>query len=100
MILTRHGADVACLVPNAAVRDGRARRALMERVRAVATAKALAGPDAARRSVEAYRRWGKGVQPAALNIGDCFAYELAIEHDCPLLFVGSDFALTAVRPAL
>jgi len=52
------------------------------------------------RSADAYRRWGKGIHPAALNYGDCFAYEVAIEHDCPLLYTGHDFAQTDVRSVL
>lgn len=48
----------------------------------------------------AYRRWGKGFHPAALNFGDCFAYALAHERGCPLLFVGNDFARTDVISAL
>lgn len=55
---------------------------------------------AARRIAAAYGRWGKGLHPADLNFGDCFAYEVAREHDCPLLFVGADFARTDIRPAL
>jgi len=54
----------------------------------------------ARAAAEAYGRWGKGVHPARLNIIDCFAYALALEHRCPLLFVGNDFALTDATPAL
>ncbi len=50
----------------------------------------------ARRMAEAYDRWGKGVHPAGLNLGDCFAFEVAKEHACPLLFVGKDFAQTDV----
>ena len=48
----------------------------------------------------AYARWGKGANPASLNFGDCFAYALARERGCPLLFVGDDFAATDVRSAL
>lgn len=48
----------------------------------------------------AYRRWGKGFHPAGLNFGDCFAYALAHERGCPLLFVGNDFARTDVVSAL
>ena len=48
----------------------------------------------------AYRLWGKGFNPAALNFGDCFAYALAHEHGCPLLFVGNDFTQTDVLSAL
>ncbi len=44
-----------------------------------------------------YLRWGKGFHPAGLNFVDCFAYALAKEHDCPLLFVGEDFAQTDVK---
>ena len=54
----------------------------------------------ARRVADAYARWGKGFHPAALNFGDCFAYALAKRQDCPLLFVGDDFARTDVRSAL
>lgn len=52
------------------------------------------------RAGEAYLRWGKGFHPAALNFGDCFAYALAHERGCPLLFVGNDFARTDVVSAL
>ena len=54
----------------------------------------------ARRVVESYARWGKGANPAGLNFGDCFAYELAKTRDCPLLYVGKDFARTDVRSVL
>ncbi len=54
----------------------------------------------ARRIAAAYGRWGKGVHSAALNYGDCFAYEVAIEHGCPLLYVGDDFARTDVNAVL
>jgi ribonuclease VapC len=54
----------------------------------------------ARAAAEAYRRYGKGWHAAGLNFGDCFAYALAKEHDCPLLFIGEDFAKTDVKPAI
>lgn len=57
-------------------------------------------PASARRIAQAYARWGKGAHPAALNFGDCFAYEIAREHACPLLFVGKDFSATDVKSAL
>jgi len=56
--------------------------------------------DSAHRAAEAYEKWGKGVHPAKLNFGDCFAYELAINFQCPLLYVGNDFAQTDVQSAL
>jgi ribonuclease VapC len=54
----------------------------------------------ARRIAKAYESWGKGVHPAALNFGDCFAYEVAKEHACRLLFVGQDFSRTDVQGVL
>jgi ribonuclease VapC len=54
----------------------------------------------ARGVADAYGRWGRGVHPAALNFGDCFAYALAKDRRCPLLFVGEDFAKTDVENAL
>jgi ribonuclease VapC len=54
-------------------------------------------PASARRIALAYAQWGKGVHAAGLNFGDCFAYEVAKEHDCPLLCVGDDFATTDIR---
>ena len=47
----------------------------------------------------AWRRFGKGNHPAALNFGDCFAYALAKMTGEPLLFKGDDFALTDVESA-
>jgi ribonuclease VapC len=48
----------------------------------------------------AYRAWGKGLHPAGLNFGDCFAYALAAERSAPLLFVGEDFSRTNIRSAI
>jgi ribonuclease VapC len=53
----------------------------------------------ARRIAAAYGRFGKGRHPAALNFGDCFAFAVADERDCPLLYVGNDFSRTGIRPA-
>ena len=52
--------------------------------------------EAARR---AWRRFGKGNHPAALNFGDCFAYALAKVTGEPLLFKGEDFAQTDIKGA-
>jgi ribonuclease VapC len=54
----------------------------------------------ARQIAAAYARWGKGVHPAGLNFGDCFAYEVARAHDCSLLYVGDDFSKTDVQGVL
>lgn len=56
-------------------------------------------PAAARRVASAYSKWGNGVHAAGLNLGDCFAYEVAREHGCPLLFVGDDFTKTDIESA-
>ena len=48
----------------------------------------------------AWRRFGKGVHPAALNYGDCLAYGAAKITGEPLLFKGNDFSQTDVEPAL
>ena len=48
---------------------------------------------------DAWRRFGKGRRPRGLNLGDCFAYALAVDAGEPLLFKGDDFALTDITPA-
>jgi ribonuclease VapC len=57
-------------------------------------------PAAARRVADCYADLGRGVSPAALNFGDCFAYEVAKEHACRLLYVGDDFAKTDIAGVL
>lgn len=54
----------------------------------------------ARAVAAAYAVWGKGVHPAGLNFGDCFAYVCAKSHGAQLLFVGDDFSRTDVASAL
>lgn len=49
---------------------------------------------------QAWRRFGKGRHPAALNYGDCFAYALARVSGEPLLYKGDDFARTDIPAAL
>lgn len=44
-------------------------------------------------------RFGKGRHPAALDLGDLFAYALAKAHGAPLLYGGDDFARTDVAAA-
>ena len=57
-------------------------------------------PQQAEIAVGAFRRFGKGRHRARLNIGDCFAYALAVATDHTLLFKGDDFVHTDIRPAL
>lgn len=54
----------------------------------------------ARRAAAAHARWGKGARTAGLNFGDCFAYDVAKQNRCPLLYVGRDFAKTDVKGVL
>ena len=45
-------------------------------------------------AAEAYAQYGKGRYPAALNMGDCFAYACAKANRAKLLFKGNDFTQT------
>lgn len=56
-------------------------------------------PETGALALEAFRRYGKGRHPAALNFGDCFAYACAKHHNVPLLYKGNDFAQTDVETA-
>ncbi len=53
-----------------------------------------------REAVDAYRRFGKGRHPAALNFGDCMTYAVASLTGEPLLFVGNDFGHTDLEAVL
>ena len=48
----------------------------------------------------AFRRYGKGNDPAGLNFGDCFSYALAKATGEPLLYKGCDFARTDIPRAI
>lgn len=52
------------------------------------------GADWARTAFAAWRRFGKGRHPAALNLGDCFSYATAALAGVPLLCKGDDFTQT------
>lgn len=43
---------------------------------------------------KAWRKYGRGNHPAALNIGDCYTYALCKTANQPLLFKGNDFNQT------
>jgi uncharacterized protein with PIN domain len=45
-------------------------------------------------ALDAFARFGKGRRPAALNMGDCFAYACAKARGQPLLCKGDDFGRT------
>lgn len=81
-------------------RKGEAGRALVERFLMLSGAETVAvTPRQAERAIAAFRRFGKGRHRAGLNIGDCFAYALAVEMGMPLLFKGDDFRHTDVPAA-
>lgn len=48
-------------------------------------------------ATEAYAQFGKGRHPAALNMGDCFAYACAKSNRATLLYKGENFAKTDLR---
>jgi ribonuclease VapC len=50
-------------------------------------------------ATQAYAEFGKGRHPAALNMGDCFAYACAKANRAALLFRGDDFSKTDIRVA-
>lgn len=52
-----------------------------------------------RSAADAHLRFGKAT-PAKLNLGDCFAYALAIDRGAGLLFKGDDFSKTDIQSAL
>ena len=84
--------------------EGRKREAGRERLErffALIRAEIVAvTPEQATLAIGAFRTFGKGRHPAALNIGDCFSYALASATGQPLLFKGNDFVHTDIRAAL
>jgi ribonuclease VapC len=52
-----------------------------------------------RGAIDAFERYGRGRHPAALNMGDCFAYACARALAVPLLYKGGDFAQTDITAA-
>jgi ribonuclease VapC len=50
-------------------------------------------------ATDAYAQYGKGRHPAALNMGDCYAYACAKANGAKLLFKGEDFAMTDIAAA-
>ena len=70
--------------------------ALLERAEVELVPVTVEHLDEARR---AWRRFGRGNHPAALNFGDCFAYALAKATSEPLLYKGEDFSRTDIEAA-
>jgi ribonuclease VapC len=68
---------------------------LLHKIQAKTIAFNAVQAEAARK---AWRDFGKGHHPAALNIGDCCSYALAKTTGEPLLFKGTDFSKTDIFP--
>lgn len=52
-------------------------------------------------AIDASQKFGRGSgHPARLNMGDCFAYAMAVNRGLPLLFKGDDFGRTDIVSAL
>jgi ribonuclease VapC len=80
-------------------RLGNAEKALDEILDELSIGVVPVTPIQAKLALEAFRRYGKGRHPAALNFGDCFSYALAKSAAEPLLFKGADFTRTDVQVA-
>jgi ribonuclease VapC len=50
-------------------------------------------------AADAYAQYGRGRHPAALNMGDCYAYACAKANQAALLFKGDDFTKTDIAIA-
>ena len=50
-------------------------------------------------AADAFVRYGKGRNPAALNFGDCMSYAVAAVSGLPLLYTGNDFTKTDIPAA-
>lgn len=99
----RRAMSAASLLEAAAVADNRGPVASAEFDRLIARLELEVVPftaEHARLARAAHARFGKGRHPAGLNLGDCFAYALAVERGEPLLFKGEDFARTDVKAAI
>jgi ribonuclease VapC len=86
------------------VMTGRLRKPALRHVEALVDELGIAvvpfGEAEWKAAVTAFQRFGRGRHKAALNFGDCLAYATAAVADDTLLFVGSDFSKTDIRPAM
>jgi ribonuclease VapC len=91
---------VMAIARSRAVEPSVARANLLESLTSLEIAVGAMPSDIGDAKVEAFARFGKGRHPAALNMGDCFAYACAKRLGVALLYKGNDFALTDIRSAL
>lgn len=80
-------------------RGGRNAQAVERLIEELAVSVVPFGPAEWQIAVEAFRRFGPGRHPAALNFGDCLAYATAKSSRDALLYVGNDFSKTDIKSA-
>ena len=91
-------AEVACAIES---RKGAPGRTILERLlREGDFETAAVTPWQADLAADSFNRFGTGREPAALTLGDCFAYALAQTVGLPLLFRDERFRQTDVVAAL
>ena len=81
-------------------KDPVASRRLDELIERAEVEVAAVTPQHARLAREAYRQFGRGSgHPAKLNLGDCFAYALAVATSEPILAKGDEFLKAGLKLA-
>jgi ribonuclease VapC len=85
---------VAALCRSYAMQVPAAREAVDDFVRDLSLRLVPIGERETQIAIDAYADYGKGRHPAALNMGDCFAYACAKANRATLLYTGQDFAKT------
>jgi ribonuclease VapC len=90
---------VARLMSKSSLSGEEARRAVADFLRATNMRTVPIDRREAEIALIAFERFGTWRHPAALNMGDCFAYACAKAHRAPLLFSGDDFSQTDVNAA-
>jgi ribonuclease VapC len=81
------------------IEPGEARQLTLDYMAKIGARTVAIGPIEQVEALDVHARFGKGVHPARLNMGDCFAYACARTHGVPLLFKGDDFSQTDIEPA-
>lgn len=89
----------ARLMSKSSLSGEEARKTVADFLTAVGIGVVAIGEREAEIALHAFERFGKRRHPAALNMGDCFAYACARAHGAPLLFIGDDFSQTDIALA-
>lgn len=58
------------------------------------------GSEEGELALDAHEKYGRGVDPAELNMGDCFSYACTKRHGAKILFKGDDFSRTDLPDAI